>query len=365
MKLSIGADALRRDALAKFSSRTVRIAQCAGSWEPAEAHVQLHLSMFDPSRLVKPEVRLGLCGLAIFLCARPTESAPAKGSKERAACAAGYESAQQLESASRLRQAKDTFAACMRAACTSVQAKCAANFTRLESDIPTVIPIVTDASGEARSNVQVTIDGVVLATELDGRALPVDPGLHVFSFAEGGDALGTKKVLIVQGEHDRAISIEVSSPEKHAASASTPADATPPPSTDRPEPAPAPKKEIAAPAAEGSAPEPTAGGGAAVAPLLLGSLGLAGVGAYGALTYLGKKDNEPCSPSCSAASLDRSRKLFLAADISLGVGVAALGAATWIAFASGSSKARPNEAAYAIDVTPTRSGAFASVTGSF
>jgi hypothetical protein len=55
--------------------------------------------------------------------------------------------------------------------------------------------------------------------------------------------------------------------------------------------------------------------------------------------------------------------MYLVADISLGVGVLALGAATVVVLTSGSSKKK--EAAYAVDVQPRPSGAFATVSGSF
>ncbi len=105
-----------------------------------------------------------------------------------------------------------------------------------------------------------------------------------------------------------------------------------------------------------------------MAPYLLGGFGLASLGAYGMFTYWGKKDNDllsRCAPDCSPASLDHIRKLYLVADISLGVGVVALGAATWVALSSGSSKEKPTETAYVVDVKPTPSGAFATVSGSF
>jgi hypothetical protein len=341
------------------------------------AHAQLHLTMFFHAQLGRGIRTVGFCGVAIFLCARPTESAPARGSKVRAACAIAYKSALDLESKAQLVQAKETFATCMKAACGAVRQRCAARHAQLDADIPSVIPVVTDESGAARSDVQVTMDGVVLTSELDGRPLPVDPGLHAFEFATNAGVLATKKVLIVQGERNRAISVEFGSADKRGAKRSAadvpPADHNGEEATERTEPSPerkAPIKEPApvASAADEPAPPRSSGGGPGAAPYLLGVVGVAGLGAYGAFTYWGKKDNQllsQCSPNCAPSSLEHIRKLYLVADISLGVGVAALGAATWIALSSGSSKEKPSEAAYVVDVTPTRSGAYATVSGKF
>jgi hypothetical protein len=72
-----------------------------------------------------------------------------------------------------------------------------------------------------------------------------------------------------------------------------------------------------------------------------------------------------CSPSCAPSSVDHIRRLYLAADISFGVGGAALGVAALL-FAishSGSHEVAPSTAVF--DVRPTRSGAAASFQGVF
>jgi hypothetical protein len=65
--------------------------------------------------------------------------------------------------------------------------------------------------------------------------------------------------------------------------------------------------------------------------------------------------------------LNRVRNLYLGADVSLGVGVAALGTATYLLLKSDSGPEKPAEqsASYVVDVAPSRSGVFASVSGVF
>src|SRR5262249_15802740 len=71
--------------------------------------------------------------------------------------------------------------------------------------IPSVVPVVTDETGAPRVDVQVRIDGELVATQLDGRALPVDPGMHEFSFTMDGNVIARQKLMILQGQRNRQI----------------------------------------------------------------------------------------------------------------------------------------------------------------
>src|SRR5258705_82417 len=237
--------------------------------------------MFFQAQLVQRGAQLGLFGVAALLCARTTESAPTKASK---ACTSAYKNGLQLEETAHLRQARDTFGTCMKAACGAVRQKCASRYAQLDADIPSVIPIVTDASGAARSDVQVTIDGVVLTSELDGRPLPVDPGLHAFAFTTDGNVLATRKIMIVQGERNRAISIEMGSPDARGAKRNPSTDVTSagPAAGEEieragalPERSKAPKEPVPAAAVRDDPPPKTESTGGSVAPYLLGGFGLA------------------------------------------------------------------------------------------
>jgi hypothetical protein len=87
----------------------------------------------------------------------------------------------------------------------------------------------------------------------------------------------------------------------------------------------------------------------------------------------GRKDNEQlaqCAPYCAPESVDHVRKVYLAADISLGVGIAALGtAATWLILGGSSSSPPKGEQTskprYVVDVRPSPAGGFATFTGTF
>jgi hypothetical protein len=106
-------------------------------------------------------------------------------------------------------------------------------------------------------------------------------------------------------------------------------------------------------------------------PYIVGGVGVVGIGGYALLYTMAKTDNnsllEQCWPSCSAARLDRVRNLYLASNVSLGVGVAAMGTATFLFFQmnSGSDKPAKHAASYVFDVTPSRAGVVATVAGVF
>jgi hypothetical protein len=144
---------------------------------------------------------------------------------------------------------------------------------------------------------------------------------------------------------------ETSSPEKSVAEKSSPEK----PSSDSP--AEPPPLEVASK------------GGPGAMPYLLGTLGIAGLGGAGLLTYWGRKDNAElaqCAPNCSQESVDHIKKLYLAADVSLGVGAAALATSVIWFIASPSSKEKPaSQTTYRFDVQPTPAGGFAAVSGRF
>jgi hypothetical protein len=337
-------------------------------------------------------------GAVLCLAAKPGSSEPdkAKAKRNANACAGIYKNALQLEQSAHLRQAKDLLLSCSKATCGAmVRQQCTSRYAQLESDIPSVVPLVSDENGEPRVDVQVTMDGEPITMRLDGRALPVDPGLHEFSFVVDGAAVSTQKIMIVQGQRNRPISIALGK-DKHGrrvalgAVAGTPAlDAKASldkPAVDKPA---AEKPEREAPPVERALPERAEAdkggaesspseappldvkskGGPGAMPYLLGTVGLVGLGGAGLLTYWGRKDNEQlaqCAPDCSPDSVNHIRKLYLAADVSLGVGAAALATSVIWFIASPSSKEKPpSQASYRLDVQPTPTGGFASVSGSF
>jgi len=222
----------------------------------------------------------------------------------------------------------------------------------------------------------------MLASHIDGMAVLVEPGAHDFTFTNAqGAVLATQKVLVLEGQRDRPVSVTVGG-KSQVAAASPPPPASKAEAKPEPEPAPAAPEKTAdqeKPAPEESPAAHVESSGdqrwsmpKSAFPYVLGGLGLAGVAAGTVLTVWGNKDNtdleNTCSPSCKSTSLDHVKTMYVAADISFGVGAAALAVSTFLFATShsteGSVKPAPRDALM-VDVHPTQSGAFASVSGSF
>ena len=304
-------------------------------------------------------------GAALALTASLAKAEP-KATEPRNACAGALRTLQEKEQAGQLRDARDAALACAQPTCTrAVSLQCSTAYTRLENEIPSVTFVATDANGNTLVEVEVRMDGTLLASSLDGRAFPIDPGMHEFVFTTSGHPAQTEKLMVAQGQRNRLISLSL-----NAQSARKPSVASPAPQA----------QGDASPVAESAPPKVVATSASAIYdepserkrsawPYIIGGAGLASLGASVALVTWGRQDNElldRCSPNCSQDSVDHVKNLYLAADITLGVGVVALGTATWLYFTdSGSEPAPADRAGLTVDVKPTRAGAFGSVTGAF
>jgi hypothetical protein len=321
---------------------------------------------------IRQSVPLVLCVAAAVLCTTQgsAKGKPAKPKKPNA-CVLASQTGQEHVESGHLRDARESFSGCAKTACGALQKKCAAQVTQLDSAIASVAPVVTDESGAPITDVQVKVDGEAWARRLDGHVLLLDPGVHEFSFRTDAGLLASQKVMIVEGQRG-PLSFSLSSQEKRLSASVARHGETSlrPAATDQ---QPADKGDK--PAAEGTSVEGAASGGhwalpTSAFPYVLTGVGLASVGAGVLLTIWGNRDNDvaaaQCHGNCPASTADHIKTLYLASDISLGVGIASLGVATWIFAGSHSAeKESPSPAVTSFAVQPVRSGAFASVTGSF
>jgi hypothetical protein len=326
-----------------------------------------------------------LCALALALCAT---SAAAKENK-RAICTAAFSAYKQAVSenkAGHWREARTSLTSCVEAtACGGLVPKCKALLDKLEAKMSSVVPVVTDESGAPHLDVQVRVDGELLTSHLDGMAQLIEPGPHEFTFSTDQGVFATQKVLILEGQRDRPVAVTIAgqTPSAVAAgSASSPSHTAKAPPAAKPAPDDSAKaaSEKASGNDDGQAAishgQRASGGDWAmprsVFPYVLGGVGLAGVAAGGLLTIWGNNDNSAlentCRPNCQPSSQDHVKTMYIAADISLGVGVAALAVTTFLIATSRSTESAEKPAAHEalwVGVQPTRSGAFASVSGAF
>jgi hypothetical protein len=253
--------------------------------------------------------RLGAVVLLSLACAAPSTFARAdERAEEKQACASAAEDAEQLRIDARLLAARECPA--------TVRSDCAQWMTELAAAMPSVVPAVRDASGRDLLSARVSVDGVVVAHGLDGKAVEVDPGVHTFRF-EVGDAAVEQTVLIREGEKNRAITtildLRPAAPIGPAAPAAPSAASTPPP----------PARSIRA----------------STWTWALGGVGLLalGVGAYveASVDADASALENTCGHSCSHAQVaPLVLKQQVLGPIAFGVGALSLGLATYSLFAS-------------------------------
>jgi hypothetical protein len=123
---------------------------------------------------------------------------PAAGADQ--ACVVAHASAVEREEAGRHREARELFASCAKEACgPSIWQECTEGLRSL-SDLPTMIPSITDEKGEPLTDVEVWMERELLTSKLDGSAIAVEPGLHEISFSKNGEVIATRKIVIKEGK---------------------------------------------------------------------------------------------------------------------------------------------------------------------
>jgi hypothetical protein len=118
-------------------------------------------------------------------------------------CVAANEKSVPLRKAGKLREARAGLLRCSAASCpAAVRDDCIAEATRLDRAVPSLVFAVKDPAGNDLTAVRITIDGQPLAERLDGAAIDVDPGEHVFVLSAQGQSV-ERKLLVREGEKGR------------------------------------------------------------------------------------------------------------------------------------------------------------------
>jgi len=317
-----------------------------------------------------------LVGIVMLALAASPAMAQMARPRDEEACVTALKDAKAREQEGALQAARILLRQCAQNPCSAfVRQQCANRNTKLELDTPTVVLLVTDSTGGSRTDVQVKVDGEPFASQLDGRALLIDPGMHDFSFIADGRVFATQKILIVQGQRNRFITASIGKAGRGAVAADESAGPAEEQAAQRPARAKASAAAKKAEPEESATAESTPSEGASapkhhrILPLVLTGVGVAALGTGAVLTLWGRNDNKNlsnCAPNCADATLSHIKRVYQGADIAIGVGVAALAAAYWsYAFTSGSGESKGAETALRLDVAPTTSGGFAAVSGRF
>lgn len=121
------------------------------------------------------------------------------------ACIAASDKGQSLRNDGKLTGARAAFAECAAEACpAAIRKDCTGWLGEVDAALPTIV-LGAKIGAKDVIAVRVSMDGVKLVDALDGRAIPIDPGSHVFHFETDGEPSVDKTVLVKQGEKNRGI----------------------------------------------------------------------------------------------------------------------------------------------------------------
>ncbi len=283
------------------------------------------VSQVRRSRLSVP---LSLVAL-VALSSAMTLSTPARSAGPTVQeCVAANEKWIPLKRAGKLREARANLLRCSVASCpAAVRDDCIAEATKLEHAIPTVVFVALDGAGSEITAVNVTMDGQPLADKLDGTALEVDPGEHLFAFRAASTPVVEKRLIIHEGEKNRRERIALR-----------------PPSSPVPSPVPLPVPSLTPPApTPGEKPVAPSGGwsGQRTLALVVSGVGLAGIGVGGAFGVMAgiswNQAKVDCGPGCPPGSKAQegasdARRNATISNIGFGAGGALLvaGVVLWL-----------------------------------
>jgi hypothetical protein len=119
-------------------------------------------------------------------------------------CVVANETAQDLQRAGKLVDARAQLLTCASSACpTVVRQDCADRLQSVEKSLPTVVLTARDAGGGDAAGASLAIDGVAQSIALDGTAVSVDPGPHTFTVTLAGHAPASVRLSLNEGDRLR------------------------------------------------------------------------------------------------------------------------------------------------------------------
>jgi hypothetical protein len=264
-----------------------------------------------------------IAGLGVLLfCLAHVTAARAEAPR---ACVEAVERGQSLRDKVKLVQAKAAFLACAASTCPEViQRDCAQWVAELETRIPTVILTASDASGHDVVYARVTVDGEPFVDRLDGIAVAIDPGIHAFRIEPKTGPPLEQTVVIREAEKYQKQHFTLPAPPVMLAARPLPT----PEALSLPGAAPVQSAPLRASPSSSSGWKTGAIVSISVAGVAAASFAGFGIGGAVDVSHL----RTTCAPVCSVSSTDAAKSYLEVADVSLGVGVAALALATWMYF---------------------------------
>jgi hypothetical protein len=282
---------------------------------------------------------------------------------DKPTCALAYERAQQLRFKQKLRLAREQLITCGHSSCPSVVTKdCTAWLEEVDLELASVLFRVKDTNNKDLTEIHISMDGEPLRDQLDGVAVWIEPGTHHFHFES--EASGVADVYQTLQKTDRARAIEVVLKPRQAdlpkreqvttnqgEAGTTDGHAIEPSFDD--------KKVVNRPPIELqlTGPEPSRSM-PGIETFVAAGIGVVALSTFAYLELKASSDaadmRHTCAPNCPAGDVDGVRGKLVAANVSLGVGVAALGVAGLLwALRPTSSPTTSSSSSLRFDVVPT------------
>lgn len=255
-----------------------------------------------PQRLVRAaSAALLMSWPGLALAEESSESSDSAGAPEgptRHQCLDAHRSAQELKQNGNFVEAQEHLRICSAGTCPGpIIADCGNWITQLEQTTPSVV-VEVRVDGKMALDAKVFLDDQPI--EDLTHAVKANPGRHVVRVELEGFPTREQEVVLQEGQRMRLVPVEFR--------------------TEQPE-ATALPSESASPAPQYERPVPVL-----VYPLL--AVGVGGLASFGVFSYLGKSEQKElediCKPWCQDSDMKTMKQNYLVADISLGVGGAAL-----------------------------------------
>lgn len=231
-------------------------------------------------------------------------------------CPTSSEEGQRLRDKNKYVDARAMFRACSQPTCPAiVRRDCAKWLAEVDETQPSVVIAAQDASGADLAAVRVKLDERQVASRIDGSPIAVDPGEHTLRVEADGHAPVSQHLIVRVNEKNRLIRVVFQDGPK-------PAVVGPPKK---------PEQGSEAPKA-----------GTPVAAIVFTGVGVLALGSFAFFGLTSKHDlgslRTDCSPYCDQSKLDDVKSKMLVADVSLGVGIVALGIAAVLFLTNGPPK---------------------------
>jgi hypothetical protein len=272
----------------------------------------------DPVAMPRFSARVFLATLAVGVVAHAEDAQN---------CISDYEDAQTLRREAHYERALAKFGACAAPACPSaVSLECVAWASKLDATMPRIVVRAQDEHERPIAGVLVKVDDLERGRLPAAAEMKLDPGEHVIRAEAWGYSPVEAHVVVEDDPRPRPLVLLLRNELVAQAPRTTTSDSgsSPSISTDK------------APHANSTR----------VLAYVFGGLGVVAMGGFAYFGLAGtheKHELDACKPYCDPSRVDSARLKLTLADVSLGVGIASLGAAVWLYVASrdgGSRQAR-------------------------